>query len=115
MNEIEGFKQYLSVAESRRVSASDPLDPQKIFCDYLPYAFALGVESEWIESFDDVLTEEKKRWAGNRGLIGTLSFHSMINSMNKSFASATTSSGGSGSGGGGFSGGGFGGGGGGGR
>ena len=115
MNEIEGFKQYLSVAESRRVLASNPLDPQKIFCDYLPYAFALGVENEWMTSFDDVLSEEKKRWVGNRGFVGNLSFPAMMSSINNSCNVASTSRSNSGSGGGGFSGGGFGGGGGGGR
>jgi uncharacterized membrane protein YgcG len=52
MDEIEGFKQYLSVAEQDRLEALHP--PEKtpeLFEKYLPYALALGVENQWSEQF----------------------------------------------------------------
>jgi len=56
MDEIEGFKLYLSVAEKERLEALHP--PEKtpeLFERYLPYALALGVEQEWSEQFESVL------------------------------------------------------------
>jgi len=47
MDEIAGFGQYLQVAEEHRVFASNPTDASRIYCDYLPYAVALGVENKW--------------------------------------------------------------------
>jgi uncharacterized membrane protein YgcG len=52
MDEIEGFKQYLSVAEQDRLETLHP--PEKtpeLFEKYLPYALALGVENQWSEQF----------------------------------------------------------------
>ena len=103
MNDIEGFKEYLSIGEAGRVEASTPTDPEKIFCDYLPYALALGVENKWIDSFENVLSKSQIQKAlSEHGLYSTIS-------------SRSSSPHSSGSGGGGRSGGGYGGGGGGGR
>ncbi len=114
MDEIEGFKEYLSIGEAGRVEASVPIDPQKIFCDYIPYALALGVENEWVESFEKVLSKtEVKKVLSERGLSCEVSIGSAFCSLNYSISSSnpSRSSGGSGSGGGGFAGGGSGGGG----
>ena len=51
MNEIEGFLQYLKTAEKYRVFASNPTDASRIYCDYLPYATALDVQSKWQKAF----------------------------------------------------------------
>ncbi|MBR3603531.1 MAG: DUF2207 domain-containing protein [Elusimicrobiaceae bacterium] len=119
MNEVEGFKEYLTIGEKGRVKVSDPTDSRKIFCDYLPYAVALEVENKWVESFEQILSEaEMKETLQSRGFVSTVSITSALSCMSSSVSSSCThprSSGGSGSGGGGCSGGGSGGGGGGGR
>jgi len=56
MDEIEGFKQYLGVAEEDRLNYLHP--PEKtpeLFERYLPYAVALNVENRWAERFAGVL------------------------------------------------------------
>lgn len=115
MDEIEGFKEYLSIAEENRTFFSDPTNAQQIYCDYLPYAIALGVENKWTKYFESSL---------GRSMIEQ-SMHSRGVFLNKGlmsgyiggFSSALTGAGvkPGRAGGGGFSGGGFGGGGGGGR
>lgn len=126
MDEIEGFKLYLSIAEKERFEMLNPPDKTPaLFEKYLPYALALDVENQWNEQFAGVLvtaTAEDGRyhpvWYQGR--------HSMSNditgfatTLSSSFTSAISSSStapgsSSGSGGGGSSGGGGGGGGGGG-
>jgi uncharacterized membrane protein YgcG len=56
MDEIEGFKMYLSVAEKDRLNLENPPErtPQ-LFEMFLPYALALGVEQKWSEQFAGVL------------------------------------------------------------
>ena len=128
MDEIEGFKQYLGVAEEDRLNYLHP--PEKtpeLFERYLPYAVALNVENRWAERFAGVLAAaaaagaatatwysgdrlSNNDWGGFASRVGS--------SLASTVASASTppgSSGGggsSGSGGGGSSGGGGGGGGG---
>ena len=56
MDQIEGFKLYLSVAEKDRLNLLNP--PEKtpaLFEKYLPYALALDVENAWSEQFAEVL------------------------------------------------------------
>ena len=56
MDDIEGFKQYLGVAEEDRLNYLHP--PEKtpeLFERYLPYAVALDVENRWAERFTGVL------------------------------------------------------------
>jgi hypothetical protein len=56
MDRIEGFRQYLGVAEEDRLNALNPPDktPQ-LFERFLPYAIALDVENEWAARFAAVL------------------------------------------------------------
>lgn len=118
-DELKGFKEYLSIGESVRVEMSDPTNAQKIFCDYLPYAVALGVENQWIETFEKILSKsELQKVFERRGFHRYTNFDSLISNISSSVSHScrvSNSGSGSGSGGGGFSGGGFGGGGGGGR
>jgi uncharacterized membrane protein YgcG len=124
MDQIEGFKLYLSVAEKDRLNLLNP--PEKtpaLFEKYLPYALALDVENAWSEQFAEVLaragTEAQPYtplWYSGSSWDG---FHTaqFTDSLGSAFASAISSSSSppgssSGSGGGGFSGGGGGGGGG---
>jgi uncharacterized membrane protein YgcG len=56
LDEIEGFKQYLGVAEEDRLNHLHP--PEKtpeLFERYLPYAVALDVENRWAARFAGVL------------------------------------------------------------
>ena len=124
MDQIEGFKLYLSVAEKDRLNLLNP--PEKtpaLFEKYLPFALALDVENAWSEQFSDVLAKAGTETQPYSPV--WYSGHSWDNfqtsrfsdSLGGSFAGAISSSSSppgssSGSGGGGFSGGGGGGGGG---
>jgi uncharacterized membrane protein YgcG len=123
MDQIEGFKLYLSVAEKERLNMLNP--PEKtpeLFEKYLPYALALDVENEWSEQFAEVLARAGDTqgytpawyYGGSYREVGSSRF---VSNLGGAFAGAIASSASppgssSGSGGGGFSGGGGGGGGG---
>ena len=56
LDEIEGFKLYLSVAEEDRLNLIHPPDETpELFEKFLPYAMALGVENQWGERFARLL------------------------------------------------------------
>jgi uncharacterized membrane protein YgcG len=125
MDQIEGFKLYLSVAEKQGLDMRNP--PEKtphLFEKFLPYALALDVENQWSEQFANVLAHSGRgsdyspSWYTGRNW-HRLGASGMANSLGSSFSSAISSSSSppgssSGGGGGGSSGGGGGGGGGGG-
>ncbi len=127
MDEIEGLKMYLEVAEKHRFDKLNPpeMTPQ-LFEKLLPYAIALNVENKWGEQFDDILekamqsNEYEPTWyrGGSGEIFRANAFASTLGSNFSSAISSASvspqSSSSSGSGGGGFSGGGGGGGGGGG-
>lgn len=125
MDEIEGFKLFLSVSEKERMELLHPPDrTPMLFEQYLPYALALDVENQWCEQFAEVLSGagDVSEGAYHPGWYhgtswSTLGASGLASSIGASLAGAVASSAatsGSGSGGGGFSGGGGGGGGGGG-
>jgi uncharacterized membrane protein YgcG len=124
MDQVEGFKMYLSVAEKDRLEMLNP--PEKtpeLFEKYLPYALALNVENEWSQQFAEVLAKAQvdgqpysPSWyqGSSWNRLGSSGF---ADSLGGAFAAAIASSASppgssSGSGGGGSSGGGGGGGGG---
>ena len=120
VNEIKGFKWFLSVTEKDRMNFFNP--PEKtpeLFEKYLPYAIALGVENEWADQFVDVFVKQDMAgrhplWYPN-SIYGAGLLSDLSSSLASSVASSTTPPGSrSGFGGGGGSGGGGGGGGGGG-
>ncbi|MFP6741605.1 MAG: DUF2207 domain-containing protein, partial [Alphaproteobacteria bacterium] len=125
MDQIEGFKLFLGVAEKDRLEAFYPLETTpELFEKYLPFALALDVENQWGERFESVLAQagdhrqyrpgwySGRRWH-DRGIgnLGSDLGGSFSNAIASSARAPGSSSGG---GGGGFSGGGGGGGGGGG-
>ncbi|MFO7715495.1 DUF2207 domain-containing protein [Desulfosarcina sp.] len=125
LDEIEGLKLYMLVAEKDRLNLLNP--PERTpehFEALLPYAMALDVENDWNEQFADVLAKASVDPAsGNRPTLswysGSTPFNGLAASLGGSFAGAVSASSSapgssSGSGGGGSSGGGGGGGGGGG-
>jgi uncharacterized membrane protein YgcG len=129
LDEIEGLRRYLSVAERDELArmegpgAPPPLDAER-YERLLPYAVALGVEEAWTKKFTLAVgaaaaaaaTAAITWYHGSRfSDVGSLA-KSLGSGLNQSIASASTPPGSSsGSGGGGSSGGGGGGGGGGGR
>ncbi len=126
MDQIDGFKEYLSVTEKDELNLRNP--PEKtpeLFESYLPFAVALGVENAWGERFESILQEAIANNTYQPGFyqganLAAFSALSMSSGLSSSFSSAISSSAvsprssGVGGGGGGFSGGGGGGGGGGG-
>ncbi len=127
MDQVEGFKMFLSAVEGDRLNRMNPPDKTPaLFEKYLPYALALDVEQAWADQFASVLAQAARESGGTYSPVwftgGTLaglaagdfasSFAGSFSSAIAASASAPGSS--SGSGGGGSSGGGGGGGGGGG-
>jgi uncharacterized membrane protein YgcG len=125
LDQIAGFKQYLSITERERFDRmTPPEDTPELFERYLPHAIALGVENRWAERFAGVLAAAAAQgqqgfawysgsnspWSDADGFA-----RSVGSSLASTVSSASTAPGSSsGSGGGGSSGGGGGGGGGGG-
>ena len=125
MDEIEGLKLYMRVAEKERLNLLNPPDrTPEHFEALLPYAMALEVENDWNEQFADVLAKAAVDPASGHHhtpswYSGRTPFSGLAASLGGSFAGAVSASSSapgssSGSGGGGSSGGGGGGGGGGG-
>jgi hypothetical protein len=126
MDQINGFKLYLSVAEKHRLEAlHPPKETPELFEAYLPYALALDVGHEWSTRFAGLLSGAgndpgrgyQPGWYSgsswnSHGLSGL--GDNLSNSFSDALGSSATAPSSSGSGGGGFSGGGGGGGGGGG-
>ena len=118
LEEVEGFKWFLSVTEKDRLKFTDApaLKPEQ-FHAFLPAAIAFGVEDEWVKQFAGMEIPEPS-YASGYGAWHPLAFTHAMHSFGA--AAATTAyvapqsaAGGGRSGfGGGFSGGGFGGGGG---
>jgi uncharacterized membrane protein YgcG len=126
MDEIEGLRMFMEVAEKNRLNMLNPPDktPQ-LFEQLLPYAIALNVENAWGKQFDSILAKAienntyKPTWyVGSPGSMFRVNHltSNLGSSMSSAVSSTSTppSSSSSGSGGGGSSGGGGGGGGGGG-
>ena len=124
MDQIEGFKMYLSVAEKDRLNQiKEPEKTPELFEKFLPYAIALDVENEWGKKFESVLDkaimEERYSpawYSGNYlSVVGAGGLTESIgSSLTSSISSSSTAPGSSSGGSGGSSGGGGGGGGGGG-
>ncbi len=114
---ILGLQEYLTRAEKDRLKLQDP----KTFERLLPYAMALGVESNWARAFGSLTTEPPDWYQGGAGWTFTpLRFTDALDRVSSTAAtamastprgSASESGFSGGGGGGGFSGGGFGGGG----
>jgi len=77
LDEIEGFKLYLSVAEKERLDFHTPEITPEAFERYLPYAIALGVETKWAEKFESAMEKAgldpktyQPVWYSGRGFYG---------------------------------------------
>src|SRR5262249_25716243 len=118
---VLGFEDFLDHVESDRFNRM--VKTPEMFEKFLPFAMALGVEKNWSNAFQGIMTQPPQWYRGAYGPnFYAMNFATDLNYMSSRastvLASAPRSSGGSGfgggGGGGGFSGGGFGGGGGGG-
>lgn len=121
LEEILGFKTFLSVTEKERLKFHNaPEKKPEQFEKFLPYAMVLGVEKEWARQFEGIYNTPPSWYEGHYSGVFTAAFLiSSLNSMTANVDSTVVSrpgggagGGSSGFGGGGFSGGGFGGGGG---
>lgn len=124
LDQIEGFRMFLTVAEAERLQVLHPPDKTpELFEKYLPYALALEVENDWAAQFTEVLAAAERQgrpyaprwyqgpdWSPSRLSTFTGNLGGALTGAIAAAASPPGSS--SGSGGGGFSGGGGGGGGG---
>ena len=99
MDQIEGFKMFLSAVEKDRLNMLNPprLTPQ-LFEKYLPYALALDVEQQWSEQFSDALAQAGERapaysptWYSGSSW-GSLGAGGFASSFGSSFSSAISSS-----------------------
>jgi uncharacterized membrane protein len=99
MDEIEGFRLFLSVTEKDRLNFHNP--PGKtpeLFEKFLPYALALGVEHKWAAQFAEMFAGLSARgtgysptwYAGNN--FNALNMSSTIASFSNSFSGAISSS-----------------------
>ena len=117
LEEVLGFEEFLRRVEQDRFERV--VKTPEMFEKFLPYAMALGVDTQWARAFEGIVTEPPAWYRGGAtpafhpaafvGTVGKLS-----HAAGAAMASSPRSSGGSSGGGGGSSGGGFGGGGGGG-
>lgn len=106
-----GFERYIKSAEKGRVMLSNPEDDAKIFADYLPYAYALGLSSKWMKAFKntlsaDVMNREMDKFGGEKVFTSSVLASSLSSSTVRRSSGRSSGSGGRGSSGGGSGGGG---------
>ena len=58
MDKLEGFREYLAIGESTRLARTNPTDQLKIFCKYLPYAYAFGMQNKWTRRFENFFSAD---------------------------------------------------------
>ena len=110
--EIGALKKYIAMKISEVTQLDDPPARDiEHFESLLPYAYALGVESNWSDSFSKLLDDSKYAPSWNGGYLPSSNFHQGFSRGISSAGTKPQPSSGSGGGGGGFSGGGGGGGG----
>ena len=120
LEEILGFKMFLSVTEKDRIKFHNaPEKKPEQFEKFLPYAMVFGVEKEWAKQFEGIYNTPPSWYEGDFTTFSALYLAISLSSLSQAASTAIYSrpgggagGGHSGFGGGGFSGGGFGGGGG---
>jgi uncharacterized membrane protein YgcG len=112
MDQIEGFREYLGVAEEDRLNALNPPDKTpELFEKFLPYAVALDCQNAWAAKFAGVLAAAGAAAAATSWYVGNrdwasdpVSFADHLGSdLSRTIASSSTAPGSGGNGGGGGS------------
>lgn len=114
LGRLEGFRNFLEVAEKQQLEQLVMQDPQ-YFYRILPYTYVLGVSDKWIKKFEAINLQAPDWYYGSYYNVydfGETMDRTMSTANRAMTSSPSESSGGGGSSGGGFSGGGSGGGGG---
>jgi len=95
MDEIEGFRQYLEIAEGDEIKlVGAPRKTPSLFEAYLPFALALGMEQKWAEGFVTVFATQAPKHApdwyqGRRWRLREFS-SSVSSSLEAAISSAST-------------------------
>lgn len=112
-NHIKGLRDYISVAEEKRIEFHDaPEKNPETFSTYLPFAIAFGQEKKWIAEFADMVDSIDWLRDSHGQPMPVTAMAGALSGIDSSVSSSMPAPATSGSGGGGFSGGGAGGGGG---
>lgn len=96
LDEIEGFKWYLSVAEGDDIKGlALPAKTPQLYERYLPYALALGVHNQWAEQFADLLVDAAQISSAestNSAAYRATHLLSIVNDLDSGFSSALQTS-----------------------
>ena len=100
MDEIEGFKMFLSIGEKERLNLLHPPDrTPELWERFLPYAVALDVENQWAEQFTSVLDSAavsdagySPAWYAGSSLAGGFHAGTFASTLGSSLTSAVSSS-----------------------
>lgn len=90
LGRIQGFKNFLEMAEKPRLEQLVMEDPE-YFYNILPYTYALGVSSKWMNKFEDIALEAP-HWYYGYTSFSTNSFNNFMNSTYASISNAMSSS-----------------------
>ena len=97
MDKIEGFREYLRVAESERLKILNPPDQTpKLFEKFLSYAIALDAGQQWSQQFEQVLRQAndgkgyRAHWYS--GPLAGEDFHGLASGLGQGLSSAVASS-----------------------
>jgi uncharacterized membrane protein YgcG len=95
IDEIDGFKMFLEVAEKDYLQWSAPPErTPELFEKYLPHALALGVDQQWAEKFSSILAAASEAGQGYRPVwyqgasLRTFSAVSFASNLNSSFSNS---------------------------
>ncbi len=82
---LMGFRQYMLIAEQGRVHFSNPFDKERLFCDYLPYAYAFGMEKQLIakfkKEFDERIIRRYQEYLGSVEAISQEQINSTLSTI----------------------------------
>lgn len=90
LGRIQGFKNFLEMAEKPRLEQLVMEDPE-YFYKILPYSYALGVSNKWMKKFEDIALEAP-HWYYGYSSFSTHSFNRFMNSTYSSISNIMSSS-----------------------
>lgn len=99
MDQVEGFKLFLSVAEKERLNLLNPPErTPELFEKYLPYALALDVEVQWTEQFAEMMARAAAAgaayapvWYSGRSFPDSYAYSSFSSDLGSSFSDVISS------------------------